>query len=90
MTNFCWKCHKEAPSVIHFKSTCDHCSSYLHCCLGCRFHTPGKPNECHIPGTETIRDREANNYCDDFKPITHQKIDQGPSVEDISKRLFGD
>ncbi len=51
---------------------------------------PGKPNECYIPGTETIRDREANNYCDDFKPVTHQKIDQGPSIEDVSKRLFED
>lgn len=89
MSSFCWKCEKEVDLPIHFKATCDHCFAYLHACKGCRFYQLGKPNDCLIPGTEQIADREANNYCDDFKPILEKKK-KGPTVDDVTKRLFGD
>ncbi|MCH9634278.1 MAG: hypothetical protein S4CHLAM7_10240 [Chlamydiae bacterium] len=90
MANSCWKCQKEVDAVIHFKTTCSHCFSYLHCCRGCQFYIPGKPNDCYIPGTDPIRDREENNYCEEFKPLNQKKGKSGPSIEDVSKRLFGD
>lgn len=27
---------------------------------------PGKPNDCLVPGTEFIADREAMNFCEEF------------------------
>jgi len=26
-----------------------------------------------VPGTDYVRNREANNFCEDFKPITDRK-----------------
>ncbi len=90
MSNFCWKCHQEVDPVIHFKTLCENCYAYLHSCSGCRFYMPGKANDCLIPGTEPIRDREANNYCEEFKSLTERKQVKGPNLDDVSKRLFND
>lgn len=88
--SFCWKCHSSYEGKIFFKSLCDCCGSYLHSCRGCIHHQVGKPNECAIPNTEQIRDREGLNYCEEFKSIASPKHSNGPSVEDVAKRLFKD
>lgn len=65
----CWKCGKNASDVpvkIGFRALCPHCSAALHSCYGCRYYTPGKPNDCAVPGTDSIRDREAVNFCEEF------------------------
>ncbi len=67
----CWKCLKpvsDIPIKIGFRATCPHCDSDQHVCKNCRYYSPGKPNDCLVPGTEYIRDREANNFCEDYKP----------------------
>ncbi len=66
----CWKCRKqigETPAKIGFRAVCPHCDADLHTCKNCRYYSPGKPNDCLVPGTEFIRDREAANFCEDFK-----------------------
>lgn len=86
----CWKCLKsisEEPLKIGFRASCMHCSSDLHVCVNCRYYAIGKPNDCLIPGTEPIRDREKANLCEDFKPKTLQT--SSPSSE-RAKRLFGE
>lgn len=90
MSNVCWECGKPVDNTIQFKTICESCFTYLHCCKGCRFYQQGKPNDCLIPGTEQIADREANNYCDDFKPITSFQKRCKPNIDEISKRLFKD
>ncbi|MBX7065766.1 MAG: hypothetical protein K1X28_00905 [Parachlamydiales bacterium] len=55
---------------IGFRDTCPSCGIDLHTCTGCRYYSPGKPNDCLVPGTEYIRDREAPNFCEDFKGKT--------------------
>jgi hypothetical protein len=35
-------------------------------CKNCRYYAPGKPNDCAVPGTEWIKDREAMNFCEEF------------------------
>jgi len=55
---------KKQPGV---KEVCQKCNAYLHCCLNCRWYTPGKPNDCMIPNTEKIANREGPNFCDDFE-----------------------
>jgi len=65
----CHKCGAEwkgATTQPGFKAYCDGCSAYLHCCRNCRFHQPGRPNQCAIPNTETIADRTTANYCEEF------------------------
>ncbi len=52
---------------IGFRAICPHCGIDLHTCRGCRYYSPGKPNDCLVPGTEYIRDREAANLCEEFK-----------------------
>lgn len=89
-SQFCWKCHKKYPDRINFKSVCDSCGTYLHACLGCQYHQPGRNNQCQIPGTEPVRDREHFNYCEEFKAISDVSKSNQPSVEDIAKRLFKD
>lgn len=66
----CWKCAKavsETPVKVAFRAVCPHCGIDLHTCVGCRYYSPGKPNDCAVPGTEYIRDRERFNFCEEFK-----------------------
>jgi hypothetical protein len=64
---YCWKCGSPIESTrIGFRAECESCHAWLHCCKGCRNYAPGRPNDCAIPGTEQIADREAANFCDEF------------------------
>lgn len=85
----CWKCKKpisEEPVKIGFRAVCIHCGVDLHVCKNCRYYSPGKPNDCLVPGTDYIRDREASNLCEEFKPTTSI---QAKDPMEQAKRLFG-
>ena len=88
----CWSCGKavELPPLkqLGFKEVCSSCHAYLHSCKGCRFHEEGRPNECQIPGTEQIRDREGGNFCDEFAPI--QVKEEKKENKDQAKKKFDD
>jgi hypothetical protein len=90
MDSYCWNCSQIVKEKINFQSICEHCSAYLHSCRGCRFFELGKPNSCRVPGTDPIRDREAKNFCDEFKPIEGIKTKKDGSLKDIEKNLFKD
>jgi hypothetical protein len=65
----CWKCHKSISELkikIGFRAQCQHCGVDLHTCTNCRYYSPGKPNDCLIPGTEWVKDREAMNFCEEY------------------------
>lgn len=66
----CWKCRADLDDPptknLPFRAICDHCNSWLHCCRNCKHYKPGLPNNCKIPGTEQIADREGCNFCDDY------------------------
>lgn len=59
-----WVSEKRQPG---FKEYCEGCDAYLHCCLNCRFHEPGRHNECQIPNTDWVSDRAGANFCDQFE-----------------------
>jgi hypothetical protein len=66
----CWKCRKkisDEAGPIGYRAQCPHCDIDLHACLNCRFYTPGKPNDCAVPGTDWVKDRERMNLCDEFE-----------------------
>lgn len=93
----CWKCGAEQEDPpggkLSFRATCSNCHAWLHCCNNCKNYKPGLPNDCAIPGTELIADREANNFCDEFQLLGQgaaSKKDPKDLRKEIEKRLFGD
>lgn len=65
---FCWKCCKElSVEKVSFRLECPFCGTDQHTCKNCRFYEVGKPNDCKVPGTDPIRDREARNFCEEYK-----------------------
>ena len=46
-------------------------------------------NDCEVPGTEFIADREAANLCEDFLMLG-KKYGSVSSAKDVEKRLFGE
>ena len=87
----CFKCKKklDIESKIGFKQTCPFCDHDLHICKNCKFYYPGKPNECIIPNSEFVADREKYNFCEDFKFRNDSDKKSSPSIKDIEKKLFG-
>ncbi len=89
----CWKCgtNLEEPPFgkVPFRALCDQCNAWLHCCKNCRNYKPGLPNDCMIPGTEHIADREGRNFCEDFV-LLGKPLKQEGGIESVSQRLFGE
>jgi hypothetical protein len=89
----CWKCNAEQKSLpdgkLPFRATCEQCDFYLHTCVNCKYYKQGQPNDCLIPGTEFVRDRETFNYCDEFVP-KGKEGNQTTTPSDVAKKLFGD
>ncbi len=91
MTN-CWHCKKELqelPAKMPFRALCDHCSAWLHSCKNCVYYQPGLPNDCKVPGTEYVPDREGANFCEEFKQATIEAKEDN-SLSDAAKKLFGE
>ncbi|MFQ5728941.1 MAG: hypothetical protein ACE5GN_01090 [Waddliaceae bacterium] len=89
----CWKCGTalEPPSggKLPFRAICDTCSMWLHCCKNCKNYKPGLPNDCAVPNTEYIADREACNFCEEFE-LLGVGPKQTANPDDVSRHLFGD
>jgi len=68
----CHNCGREwvtqkRVKVPGVKETCEGCGAHLHCCRNCRFHDTSAHNQCAIPNTEWVADREKANFCDQFE-----------------------
>jgi hypothetical protein len=88
----CWNCGKQItdlPERISFREICPFCHSYLHCCKNCTNYQPGLSNDCKIPGTEPISDREMRNTCEEFV-LSGKAPTPKTDPKDVLKRLFGD
>ena len=68
----CWKCREKIayPSGSHVGTldVCPKCGANLHACRNCQFYDPGKHNQCAETQAEWVRDKEAANYCEYFRP----------------------
>ena len=74
----CWKCFKvfgEGAKKIGFRDQCPFCDADLHVCLNCKYYAPGKPNDCAVPGTEWIKDRDQRHFCEEFAPKGRSEAD---------------
>lgn len=52
-------------------------------------YKPGMPNDCLIPGTDPIADREAGNYCEEFV-VNGIGPAESKNLSEVSYRLFGE
>lgn len=77
-----WESDKRQPG---FKEYCAQCNAYLHCCKNCRFHLRSAPNQCYIPNTETISDRSAGNFCEEFAFKEANTAAKGSQEEDAAR-----
>jgi len=89
----CYKCGAQLPAPpiggkIDFRAACEKCFADLHCCKNCKFYFPGKPNDCLVPGTDFIADREKNNYCEEFSLQAAKK--HNASKKDDAIKRFND
>ncbi len=87
-----WESDKRQPG---FKEICSECSAYLHCCRNCRFHTPSAHNQCYIPNTEYVADREKLNFCEEFEfregaPQSDVNASRKQQARDALDAVFGD
>ena len=76
----------DVPVARH--DTCPNCLADLHCCLNCRFHDPGRQNECMERFTVWVRDRDAANPCHEFRFKPDTQVDD-LEVMDAKARLEG-
>lgn len=89
---FCNKCQKKIDTLkkVGFRAVCEYCGSDLHTCVNCKYYSQGKPNDCLVPNSEYVRDREKYNFCEDFFPSNSKKDIPKISKEDVAKKLFKD
>jgi hypothetical protein len=88
---FCHKCKSEIDlpnKKVGFRDACNICEADLHCCANCKYYIIGKPNDCFVPNTDFINDREKNNFCEEFTPLEKLKNDIQVKKEDVEKKLF--
>lgn len=89
----CWQCGAQLEILAHGKvpcrMTCEKCHAWIHCCVNCKNYQPGLPNDCKVPGTDPIRDREASNFCEEFV-IQGQRLNRrgNKDFSAIEKSLF--
>lgn len=89
----CWNCGKpyEIPlyGKLSFRASCEHCLVDLHCCKNCKYYKVGQPNDCLVPGTDFISDREKYNFCEEFSCLglapTENKSDKKKNFDDLFK-----
>ncbi|MBN2479542.1 MAG: hypothetical protein JXA94_04880 [Parachlamydiales bacterium] len=89
----CHKCSNklDLQGKIGFKDICPICESDLHVCKNCRHYIIGKPNDCNVPNTEYVADREKYNFCEDFSfKNDSNNLKKTSFKKDIEKNLFKD
>lgn len=87
--NRCHRCQTQWVSEAKrpgFKEACESCSAYLHCCMNCRHHSPSLHNQCAIPTTDFVGDRQGANFCEDFEFKDH---DPATAKDNESKQVRG-
>jgi hypothetical protein len=87
----CWKCGAplEILGKISFRETCQVCHAALHCCRNCVYYQPGRPNDCMVPQTDFVADREANNFCEEYK-LLGKSPEKQVDPKHVAQKLFGE
>lgn len=94
-TPVCWRCGANVESEliggkVPFRAVCPKCLAALHSCFGCTHYKKGAPNDCDVPDVEPVKEKDAPNFSEDFKPLFELRDKTKASTSDIEKRLFAD
>lgn len=89
----CYACGKSVESEltggkVPFRAVCPFCLLPLHSCLACLHYKKGAPNDCSVPDIEPVKEKDAPNFCEEFKPLFQVRGKKSP-LSDIESRLFG-
>lgn len=87
---FCYKCKKEVDletKITRF-DICEYCGAALRCCINCKYHDSGMPNECREPTSAYIPDREAGNFCGFFQYVKGKDHLGDTETKDETKSKF--
>jgi hypothetical protein len=68
VTGSCWKCGRVLERNAFQRGDRCRCGADTRCCRNCDFEEPGYRSECRETQAEPVRDREAANSCDYFRP----------------------
>ncbi len=65
----CYRCaaQLDVETVRKFKSVCDNCEAWVHCCRNCVLYDEFAHNTCSSPSTEWVGGAEKANYCAEFE-----------------------
>lgn len=86
----CRKCGTGHEGRVGFKTVCEGCGAWLHCCLQCRLYNP-RAHRCRSSTTDPVRDRDYMNYCEEFQASGGPVREEAGSDEarDRFMELFG-
>jgi hypothetical protein len=90
----CFNCRKEVTLIsnkVGFRAVCEFCDADLHVCKNCRFYSSEKSNDCLVPNAEYVKDKEKNNFCEEFSPSLSLREEE-PKLKrvEVAKKLFKD
>ncbi len=80
---------KVSVEKVHFSTECEKCNCWLHSCLQCNLWNADSET-CKSMTTDSIRDREGKNFCDEWQPSEQPQTKQTSSnAQDKFDSLFG-
>jgi len=87
----CWSCGQRLNAGDYQREgECPQCRKQTHVCRNCRFHEPGRPNDCQEPIAEHVRDKDRANFCDYFEPSpnSHNPAGDADALKRSAENLF--
>jgi len=89
ITLTCYNCGHtiELNDRVTHTATCEKCTSFLKCCLNCKFYDPNAYNECLEFSADRVKDKEKANFCDFFEPASGSNFKQNKRKDDSLKKL---
>ena len=91
----CYRCGSALDETValKFKSICDSCNAWTHCCSNCFLFDEIAHNNCRSPSTDWVGDAAKFNYCAEFGFTKAKSEDVDGDAEDAKRawdRLFND
>ena len=74
---------------VGFKACCSSCGHYLHSCVQCNLFERSS-GRCRSHTTESVRDLEGLNYCEEYVPRSEDRSgnsSSGSSTSDAAERF---
>lgn len=75
---------------VGFRDCCPGCGNALHSCKNCKFYTPGRRNDCMIPDTDYIANKDGANFCEEFKWLQKAHKQENRDLKKSFDQFFKD